>query len=263
LRPESTLSLRAIAIRLEAELGRPVRPVSLLHSTAVPPGRLDGRRAELLEPALKAALHDGMRAFGLLPLFFGPSAALTAYLPERLAQLRVEFPDMRVKLAAPLVDVGAPEDLRLASILVRNIRRAIALARLVRPVVILADHGSPQPGVTAVRDFLGRQLRGLLAGEIDRLLVASMECRPGPEYAFAVPLLADALDRLPGGDVVVALQFLSPGRHAGPGGDIGRICRAAEKKNPALRVQVTELVGADPQLAAVLADRYHAAGLFP
>ena len=72
-----------------------------------------------------------------------------------------------------------------------------------------------------------------------------MERRPGPAYAFADPLLENALrDRFdtfaaakataPDTEershllVVVALLFLSPGRHAGPGGDIATILEDAK-----------------------------------
>jgi sirohydrochlorin ferrochelatase len=126
---------------------------------------------------------------------------------------------------------------------------------------VLVDHGSPQRGVAAVRDFLGGQLRRLLGGEVAAVAVASMERRPEPAFAFTEPLLADLLrsENFGSGEVVVALQFLSPGRHAGPGGDIAEICAEAMRARPGLRVVMTDLVGADERLADVLADRYREA----
>ncbi|MGA3008271.1 MAG: CbiX/SirB N-terminal domain-containing protein [Opitutaceae bacterium] len=256
LRAASTLSLRRIAGWLGARLeGAEVRAVSLLHSSAVAAAELDGKRAELLEPALAAALARGENEFVLLPLFFGPSAALTDYLPERLRALQQRFPDRRVRIARCLVDAHAPDDARLADILACGIQRTATVAGLTHPKVVLVDHGSPQRGVTAVRDFLGRQLRQRMDGEVT---VASMGRRPGPEFAFNDPLLADVLrgEAFGRGDAVVALQFLSPGRHAGPDGDIAKICAEAMRAKPGLRIALTGLVGDDERLADVLAERY-------
>jgi len=256
LRAESTFSLRRIANWLRARLdGADVRAVSLLHSSTIDAAELGGERTDLLEPALAAAAARGENDFVLLPLFFGPSAAVTDYLPERLQGLRKKFPDLRAQIARWLVDVTATDDTRMADILVDGVRRAAGGAGWSRPKVALVDHGSPQRGVAAVRDFLGGQLRRRLGGEV---AVASMERRPEPEFAFTEPLLAGLLrDKNFGrGEVVLALQFLSPGRHAGPGGDIAEICAGAMRAQPGLRVVATGLVGEDERLADVLAERY-------
>ncbi len=256
LRAGATLSLRRIANWLRARLnGADVRAVSLLHSSTIDAAELGGERAELLEPALAAAAARGENDFVLLPLFFGPSAAVTDYVPERLQGLGKKFPDLRVRMARWLVDVNAADDTRIADILADGVRRAAAGAGWSRPKVALVDHGSPQRGVAAVRDFLGGQLRRRLGGEV---AVASMERRPGPEFAFTEPLLADLLGHknFNRGEVVVALQFLSPGRHAGPGGNIAEICAGAMRAQPGLRVVTTGLVGEDERLADVLAERY-------
>jgi sirohydrochlorin ferrochelatase len=256
LRAASTLSLRRVANWLRARLDdAEVRAVSLLHSSTIDAAKLGGERAELLEPALAAAVARGENDFVLLPLFFGPSAAVTDYLPERLQALRKKFPDLRVRIARWLVDANAADDTRIANILADGVRRAAAGAGWSRPKVALVDHGSPQRGVAAVRDFLGGQLQRLLGGEV---AVASMERRPEPEFAFTEPLLAGLLrdEKFGRGEVVLALQFLSPGRHAGAGGDIAEICAEAMRTRPALRVVSTGLVGEDERLADVLAERY-------
>ena len=102
---------------------------------------------------------------------------------------------------------------------------------------------------------------GIEAVKIDRLAVASMERRSGPEYDFCEPLLAAVLRsaELARGHVVVARQFFSPGRHAGPAGDIADICKAAEQERPGLKTHLTGLMGEDPRLIEVLADRYREA----
>jgi len=261
LRAASTRSLRRLAGELEPAIGAPVRAVSLLHSSAVPAAELDGMPAGLLEPALEDFLATGGREAVALPLFFGPSAALTEYVPARLASLREKFPAARLRLARWLVDVGRPDDRRIAGALADAVRTVVVRKQLGQPSVLLVDHGSPQPAVTAVREHLGRQLCACLGGEVAAVGTASMERREGPAYDFNEPLLARALRTPPfaDGDVVVALQFLSPGRHAGPKGDIAQICAEAQAERPGLRTHPTEPLASHPALCAVLAERYREA----
>ena len=238
-----------------------MRAVSLLHSSGVMAAELDEEAAQLLEPALSGWLGANPRGEAVaLPFFFGPSAALTDYVPERLAALAGKFPESRVRLAQWLVNPENP-DTRIAEALADATRRVIVERVLVRPKVVLVDHGSPQPRVAVVRNHLGAQVTRLLGGEIAVLDVASMERRPGPEYAFNDPLLAARLTTAPfdAGDVVLALQFLSPGRHAGPAGDIAQICEAARAERPELRTWMTETLGADERVVEVLAQRYREA----
>jgi hypothetical protein len=152
-------------------------------------------------------------------------------------------------------------DNRVAEALAEAARRVIIVENLIHPKFVLVDHGSPQRAVTEVRNFLGRQVRALLAGVVEDVAVASMEKRPGAEYAFNDPLLAERLRTSPfdRGDVVVGLQFLSPGRHAGPEGDVARICGEARRERPELRTYLAETIASDPRVIAVLADRYRQA----
>jgi sirohydrochlorin ferrochelatase len=257
LRAESTLSLRRVAAALSARTGLPIRAVSLLHSGKVPPEALGGEAAELLEPALIAHFQafPDVEAV-LLPLFFGPSAALTEYVPARLVSVRERFPGARVRMAPWLVDQDN-RDFRLAEVLADQVRVTARMRGWIRPKVILVDHGSPQPAVAEVRNYLGRQVRAVLGDEVEALTVASMERREGDAYAFNEPLLATALSTPPfdRGEVVVALQFLSPGRHAGPGGDIATICSAVEAENPDLCTQMTEPIAVDARLVELLTER--------
>lgn len=261
LRPESTLSLRRVSAALAARTGRRVVPVSLLHSDKVPADQLGGEPAVLLEAALRAQFAaEPAGAVTLLPLFFGPSAALTEYIPDRLRVLRAAHPQSCVRLAPWLVDVTSP-DRRVAGMLAGQVRGVVRAAGWTRPAVLLVDHGSPQRGVTAVRDHLAEQLRAELGDGVAAVGAASMERRAGAAYDFNGPLLAAALRTAPfdRGEVVVALQFLAPGRHAGAGGDIAEICRAAEAERPGLRTRMTEPLAAEAGLVDVLADRLAAA----
>ena len=258
LRPEATLSLRRLAGALAEALQADVRPVSLLHSSGVDPAQLDGRPAQLLEPALLDFARRGGRDAILVPLFFGPSGALTDYLPGRLEAVRRQHPHLRVHCASWLVTPDDSSEYEVAAMLadaVRQVRREQGLAA---PKVLLTDHGSPQRAVTAVRDTLAARLRQELAEEVSEVGAASMERRPGEAYAFNEPLLAGALAAGPfsTGDVIVCLQFLQAGRHAGPGGDIARICADAERVSPALRTHLTAPLAADARLIGLLARRY-------
>jgi sirohydrochlorin ferrochelatase len=256
LEPAATLALRGLAVRLSGRLGRPVAPVSLLHSSGIDPALIGGEPAEILFPSLERRLAAGQNDFILLPLFFGPSRALTEYLPENLARLRQKFPHLRIKLAPPL---HAARDNRLAQILAQHVRDELDPSGADR--VALVDHGSPVAVVTAVRNELAQQLAGLLGSRVAAVAPASMERRAGPEYDFCQPLLADLLAAPPwnSGRVIVAMQFLLPGRHAGPAGDVAEICRAAEAAAPGLRTVMTKLVAEHPLLIDLLADRWRQA----
>jgi hypothetical protein len=232
-----------------------------LHSSAINPSELGGEPAQLLEPALAAFLEENAVAgVVVLPLFFGPSAALTDYVPARLAALASNFPRAQIRLARWLVD-PLETDNRVAQALAEAARRVIIAEDLVNPKVVQVDHGSPQRAVTEVRNFLGDQLRALLTDAAEVVAVASMEKRPGADYAFNDPVLAQRLRTPPydSGDVVVALQFLSPGRHAGPDGDVARICAEARRERLELRTHITETIASDRRVIAVLADRYRQA----
>jgi hypothetical protein len=256
LEPAATLGLRGLAAKLGKRIGQPVEPISLLHSSGVPAEKIGGINAEILEPALERRIAEGKYAFLVVPLFFGPSGALTDYLPKRVAHLRTKHPALNVRIAAPLF---ARSDDRLARILADHVRAANSSSRR----VALVDHGSPAKAVTDVRNELACQLAGLLGADFT-VAPCSMERREGAAYDFCEPLLAGLL-RQPGwstGEVIVAMQFLLPGRHAGPDGDVAKICRSAESENGgALRTTMTVLVGEHPLIVDILADRWSRAGL--
>lgn len=256
LEPAATLALRKLAARLCDRLGQKVEPASLLHSSGIEPKLIGGSPAKLLLPTLERRLAANRSEFTIVPLFFGPSNALTEYLPENLARLREKHPKLKVSIAAPLFASG---DERLARILEEHVVAQLGAETAVR--VALVDHGSPVAAVTAVRNELARQLAARLASRVPVVAPCSMERRPEPAYAFNEPLLAGLLDSAPWneGRVIIALQFLSPGRHAGKDGDVAKICRAAEAKHPRLKTSPTKLVGEHPLLIEILADRWRAA----
>ena len=260
LQPAATRQLRKIATALGRRLGCKVAPVSLLHANKIPAKKLGGRKAEILREAVGRRLRQGVREFVIVPLFFGRSRALTEFIPELITQWRLQAPKLKVRVAAPLAVGG---DDRLARILETQVRAKLTpgFLRGQRARVALVDHGSPVKTVTQVRNRLAHQLRRRLGPSVAGVAACSMERRPGAKYDFNEPLLETLLATPPwnAGPVIVAQLFLLPGRHAGPGGDLERICREARKKFPALRTVRTKLVGEDPALAEILADRYRSA----
>lgn len=256
-RPDATLSLRRIAESLAARIGGPVYPVSLQHADRIPPEELEGRGADVLPAFLRAQRAQGVEEFVLVPLFFGASRALSGFVPDTVREIGTETGAFRLRVARPLCPLPAGEA-RLARILCDNAARAAAAHGLAPKTIVLVDHGSPVPRVTAVRRRLAEQMRDCLpAGVV--LEQAVMERRPGPEYDFNGPLLEDLLVRLAREDarrqVVVAMLFFSPGRHAGPGGDIEAICNRVEEGFPGFRAQPSPLIGEHEGLAEILASR--------
>lgn len=259
-RAAATLSLRRIAAALGEACGRPVHPVSLQHADRIPVEQLDGVPAEVLPGFLRARLKEGAREFVVVPLFFGNSRALSSFIPEQAALLAAEFGAFELRQAVVLSPMPEGEP-RLAQILAEHV--AQCSARLgVRPNrVVVVDHGSPLPEVTAVRAKVTMALRERLDAAIT-LGQAVMERRQGPEYDFNGQLLGDLLESCASQDpkcvVVLAMMFISPGRHAGPGGDIEQICREVMDRNPGLRVMVSPLIGEHPLLVEILKDRLEA-----
>lgn len=257
-RAESTLNLRRIAAALSDAAGREIRPVSLLHSTRVDPSELGGEPARIFEPFIKAQRGEqGTNSILVVPLFFGHSAAIYEYLPQRVAELREDWPELRVRIAPCLVDLDDPADTGVAEILADLVRGKIADERLDRPAVTLVDHGTPRIAVNRVRNFLAGQLRGLLDGEARAVEPSSMERREGAEYDYNEPLLENLLGSGEfTGDVVLSMLFMSPGRHAGPGGDIAQICEASEKRHQGLRTFMSDLFATHPGAVELLARRF-------
>lgn len=233
--PNATLSLRAIAASLAEHIGEPVHPLSLLHSDRIPADALAGHAAETLEPFLRRRLTAGVRDLVILPLFFGPSRALTDFIPERLAPLRDAFGPFEARIARALCPLPEGEP-ALVEILLEQVRQTAAQERIVPSRVILVDHGSPLPAVTEVRHWLGARLAERLGGAIT-LDEAVMERRPGAEYDFNGALLQTRLSDMakadPASPVILAMLFLSPGRMPDPMGTSPRSAERSSKTTPA------------------------------
>jgi sirohydrochlorin ferrochelatase len=263
-RPAAALNLRRLARELGERLGETVHPVSALHSSRIPADQLDGEAALTLEPFLRDRVAAGDRAFGVVPLFFGPSRAIGQFVPEVAERVSADLGGFEIRVADPLCPLPDGEP-RLAEILADNVRKALTGPPMAAgdADVLLVDHGSPVPAVTAVRHWLAAELERRL-GPGYRVAEAVMERRDGAEYDFNGPLLAEALGGKDVGagasgprarPVVLAMQFISPGRHAGEGGDIAEIVAEAQAKTPGLRALISALIGEHPLFVDILADR--------
>lgn len=261
-RADATLALRRLNAALEQRLGLPIHPVSLLHSSKVPVEALGGRPADILEGFLTRKAAEGHSDFLAVPLFFGPSRALTKLIPETAAKVSEAGYQVQVAVADELCPLPGGEP-RLAAILDRAIRTAMrrlsqATEKKQVPHALVVDHGSPIPEVTAIRRWLTAELQTLADGDY-RIGEAAMERRPGPEYAFNGDLLEEALARIgyaePQAQVVVGMQFIGPGRHAGKNGDVESICQEAQGQFPGLEISISGLVGEDEALLDILSDR--------
>jgi sirohydrochlorin ferrochelatase len=260
-RPQSTLSLRRLAAALGERIGREVRPVSLMHADKVPAEALGGQPADTFEPFLRREAEAGRCHLLVLPLFFGPSRALSEFIPAKVEAASRDFGPVRLQVADVLCPLPGGEP-RLTGILHDNLLRRASEPGLACDRVVLVDHGSPIPEVTAVRRWLAGDLAGRL-GPGARLREAVMERRLGAEYDFNGDLLQDLLRRLAGEDsrdpVLLSMLFLFAGRHAGAGGDVEQICRSVEREHPGFHVQQSALVSDHPAIVDILRSRYASA----
>ncbi len=255
-RPESTLSLRKIAQEVSDYSGHLVNAVSLLHSTKVSPDDLHGIPAEIFEPYLKKQYDAGVREFVILPLFFGHSAAIYEYLPQRVIAMKEKRQEMNVRIAPCMVDLTDKTDTMVAEVLAQLVREKIAAEKLQQPAVTLVDHGTPRIAVNEVRNHLAEQLKELLKADASVVEASSMERREEEEYAFNEPLLENILGSKGfEKDVILSMLFISPGRHAGPGGDIVEICEAEEAKSDGLTTYMSDLFATHKQIIPLLAKR--------
>ncbi|CAI8357656.1 MAG: Uncharacterised protein [Opitutia bacterium UBA7350] len=256
LAPEATLQLRAIAEAMSGKLGLRVEAVSLLHSHKVDPSKLSGMEATIVKRRMRASFSAGQRQFVLLPLFLGPSRAITEYLPELLEELRQECPEMKVTVADCLFgkSVNHP-DPRLVTMLGDYVKTADPQGTM---QLALVDHGTPAPEVNALRNAVARALSDLLGRQV---IACSMERREDSKYDFNEPLLErlDTVSGFTGGRLLAVMFFLLPGRHAGAGGDVARIGTGLVERGIYDAVEYTTLLGRHPLLVEILLDRYHEA----
>ena len=244
--PAATLGLRDLAKSVSFLTKQEVRPVSTMHSTKIDPALLGGVPAIIFEGAVQQAKADGIDELVVLPLFIGPSRAITEYLPKVFADAQPGA--MKLTIRQPLF---GDDGFELTGMLADNLRETGWTKG--SGTVLLCDHGSPIPEVTACRNALATSLRNELGLKPEELIACSMERREGAEYDFNEPLLEHALQNAKG-DAVILMLFLLPGRHAGGDGDVATI--AKEHAPAGLRWKLSPLLGTHPALPALLFRRH-------
>ncbi|ETO76012.1 hypothetical protein F444_08513 [Phytophthora nicotianae P1976] len=269
LRADPYLDLRQISFRLSRALGQPVVPCSFRFSNRVEPQELNGLEAKTLEMVLTehlATRGDCASEVIVLPLFFGKSSTLTEFLPKTINKVWEASPksgSLAVRVGGCLVDQENANDTRVAQILLERIHQVVDFETVNEGVTVLVvDHGTPSRDVHESREFVAKELRGLLKTyQHVKVETACMERREGAGYDFNDPLLALALDRynVKKGIVVCAKMFFSNGRHAGEKGDIEEIIDDVRARHPSVDVRVTEALGTHELLSQILQDRYRTA----
>ena len=244
--PAATLALRGLALEVSKLIGQEVRPVSTMHSTKIDPALLGGVPAVIFEDAVLRAKLDGIDELVVLPLFIGPSRAITEYLPKVFADAKPGA--MKLSIRQPLF---GDDGLELIGMLADNLRESGWSKG--SGTVLVCDHGSPIPEVTACRNALAASLREELDLQPEELIACSMERREGAEYDFNEPLLEHALQDAKG-DAVILMLFLLPGRHAGPDGDVATI--AKEHAPAGLRWKLSPLLGTHFSLPSLIEARH-------
>ena len=244
--PAATLALRGLAKEVSFITKQEIHPVSTMHSTKIDPALLGGVPAVIFEGAVQQAKLDGIDEIVVIPLFIGPSRAITEYLPKVFADAQPGA--MKLSIREPLFgDDGA----ELTGMLADNLRDTGWTKG--SGTVLLCDHGSPIPEVTACRNALAASLREELSLQPKELIACSMERREGAEYDFNEPLLEHALQDAKG-DAVILMLFLLPGRHAGPDGDVATI--AKEHAPAGLRWKLSPLLGTHFSLPSLIELRF-------
>jgi sirohydrochlorin ferrochelatase len=255
LEPAAHQNLRRVAAALSDATATLVHAVSWKHSDRIAPSELGGTPAWTLGPFVRAMHALGQRDFLFVPFFISAQGAIGSALRHDLEKLQAELGEMSFDFTTGLAARTA-----LAEIVTARIRDVQLARALVRPPVLVVDHGGPSAASANLRDQLTAMIRARLGDNFGTVAAASMEGDHPPQLCDQLRAAGFA-----GRDVIVALLFLSPGRHAGPGGDIARICAAS-----GTHCHVTDLVGTHPltveTLAASLREKLspvHASTLTP
>lgn len=262
LRPDATFALRAIAKNLSDRLGMQVEGVSLLHSHKIEADKLNGEPATIIRRRFKLGISNEEHHFICLPLFLGPSLAITEYLMELIEEAKVLCPEIEILVAPPLAgwDVTNP-DHRLAQILAEQVTAIMEQNALNRSTnLVLVDHGSPIEQLSILRNTVTIQLQELLGDSVSTSTACSMERREGEAYAFNDPLLETISFDTVSKDtslesLVVAMFFLLPGRHAGEGGDVDEILQDLVENAKIENFFKTDLIATHPLIYSILEDR--------
>jgi len=260
---EATLQLRVIADQLSNYTNKKIHPVSLQHCHRVPAEKLGGIKGFTIKYFMRKHIEQDYREFIVLPLFFGNSRALTKFIPTVHAELEESLGEFKIQIMDPLYkpnQAASEQSVGLPDIIYDHIQKTAQINALPLKNIVLVDHGSPIPQITAVRNGVVEEVQEKLGQDVT-LEQAAMERREGKEYDFNGVLLEDWLiAKAEQGETsaIVTLLFSLPGRHAGEGGDIVTICDSVMQRHPNFKIGISPLVGEHPLLLEILADRLNA-----
>ena len=253
LRPESILYMRKVARALELETKSPILQSGIMHSHKVDTGNLNNKPGSSMDSFFRSIKSDEEDKLAFIPMFLGPSLAITDWLPSQLDKWKGSNLEKRFAIADTLYRKG---DDRIARALHDLVTKELSKKITEKVSIVLVDHGTPLLAVNRVREEVGSQLKGLLAQSVSGFFTACMERRSGKDYDFNNPLLDKVLEEVysRGESVVLAQLFLTPGRHAGPDGDLASICEPFEKRG--MKVLRTPTLGDHPLILEILAERF-------
>ncbi len=256
VRANATLQLRQLADKLADRTGQAIHAVSFKHADRIAAEKLQGKPAQIFRDFMTQQLTAGQREFVLLPLFFGNSKALTSFVPDEVSLLEEKFGAFQLTIAEVVYPLPKGETL-LTEIIFAHLQDTANQHKLPLKNMVLVDHGSPIPQVTAVRQHLAQTVQGKLPQDV-LLEQAVMERREGKEYDFNGDLLKDWLThKAQSGETsaIVVLMFFLPGRHAGEGGDIVEICDEVMHQYPGFKVGISPLITEHASFVDILEKR--------
>lgn len=260
VKADASLQLRLLASSLSELVEQHVHPVSFQHANRIAIEKLNNQPAQIFYHFMREQLSKGERDFILLPLFFGMSKTLTSFLPEKLDLLKKEFGLFEFKVADTIYPLPSGDN-TLTRIMIDHINITASQSNLPLTNIVIVDHGSPVPAVTAVRKHLTLAVEKSLNACV-KFEQAVMERREGKEYDFNGELLENWLTtKAQAGEqsAIVVLLFFLPGRHAGKGGDISEICQAVMDNFPNFKVAISPLICEHSLLLTILESRLQAA----
>lgn len=260
-RVDAAVQLRVLSEKLNKKMNQKVHAVSLKHSDKIGiediNNKLNGIPARVFREFISEQLSASVRDFIILPLFFGNSRALTSFIPDEKVELEKQFGSFNINIAETLYPLPDGENLLIDILYEHSIMAAQGDSPEALNNLVLVDHGSPIPEVTAVRQHIATALTQRMPAGV-KIAQASMERRKGKEYDFNGELLEDYLNRIAASgasNATVLLQFLLAGSHAGEEGDIVKICNTVMEKHPNFKVAISPLIGHNEKLIECLALR--------
>ena len=259
LRPEAGLMTRRISNMLQQEIGLPVIAASLAHSDRIPEESLGGISIPLLDELLERLCERAdFKEIWIVPFLLVTGGMIYQRIQATLKRFSLRYPQLSFDITDGLVSESDPLEESIAGLIAEQVHDLIDREKLLRPRLVMVDHGSPDPSSARVRNHVSERLASILGDKVDGVVPASMERREGPEYDFNEPLLERALvESVEQGhlNIVLARLFLQPGRHNGRGGDVDCVCDSVTGQFPETRILSLPRIFSEKRLVPLLKRR--------